>query len=281
MALAVYLPLALLSLGLFLFHPDGATRLVSRGAAALYLPFQSLSAGAQQLGSLLVERERLTTSEQELRRARFLLKDLRDENQALRDQLDFGRRDSLHLVAAWVLARQGDRLGARVLLNRGTLDGVREGSPVVNSDGLVGRVDALEAHLARVRLLNHRASALSAVVDRSRVEGIVEGDPIEGLRLRFVPSSADVKVGDEIVTAGLSGGFPAGLRVGRVRALGLEQGGLLRRIDIEPAAAPERLAGVFVLVAPDSSRGWGFLWARPEAPTDSLAESVRQDRPAP
>jgi rod shape-determining protein MreC len=122
---------------------------------------------------------------------------------------------------------------------------------------------------------------VGAVVERSGVEGIVEGNPLEGLRLRFVPSSADVKVGDEIVTAGLGGAFPAGLKVGKVRALGLEQGGLLRRIDIEPAAAPERLADVFVLVAPDSSRGWGFLWARPQAPTDSLAESVRSDRPVP
>jgi rod shape-determining protein MreC len=281
LALLVFVPLALLSLALFLARPEGATRAVSRGAAALYLPFRAFSLGVEGVGGLLLERERLATDSRELRQARTRLAELRAENAALRDQLSFGRRDSLHLLAAWVLVRQGDRLGSRVLINRGQLDGVRLGSPVINAGGLVGRVEALEAHLARVRLLNHRASAVSAVVERSGVEGVVEGDPVEGLRMRFVPSSSDVKVGDRIVTGGLSGSLPAGLNVGQVRALGLEQGGLLRRIDIEPAAPPERLGGVFVLMAPDSSGGWGFLWARPQAPTDSLAESVRTGQATP
>ena len=281
LALAVYVPLALASLLLALLRPEAPARWAARGAAALYWPFRAVSVGAQQLTSLLVEREELHTQARELARARMLLAELRGENQELREQLRFAQRDTLHLVPAWVLAKQGDRLGQRVLINRGVLDGVRPGSPVISRDGLVGRVDALEAHLARVRLLAHRASAVSARVERSRVEGIVEGDPLEGLRLRFVPSSADVRVGDEIVTSGLGGGFPEGLRVGRVRALGLEQGGLLRRIDIEPAAPPEHLEDVFVLVAPDSSTGWGFLWAVPQPPTDSLAESVRTDRPVP
>jgi len=280
-ALALYVPLVLAALGLFLARPEGVSRWVSRGAAALYLPFRAFSVSVQHLGQLLAERQQLTTDSMELRRARLLLRELREENLELREQLSFGRRDSLHLVPAWVLAKQGDRLGSRVLINRGAGDGVRMGCPVIDRDGLVGRVDALEAHLSRVRLLGHRASAVSAVLDRSKVEGIVEGDPLEGLRMRFVPSSADVKVGDEIVTSGLGGVFPSGLKVGRVRALGLEQGGLLRRIDVEPAAAPERLGDVFVLVAPDSSGGWGFLWAVPVPPTDSLSESVRADRPVP
>ncbi|MBI5837599.1 MAG: rod shape-determining protein MreC [Candidatus Eisenbacteria bacterium] len=280
-ALVVYVPLALLALGLFLIRPEAPTMWVSRAAAALYLPFRLVSTTTQQLSSLLVERGQLATDSQELRRARRLLQELREENLLLREQAGFARRDTLHLLPAWVLAKLGDRLGTRVLINRGNQDGVRMGSAVLNRGGLVGRVDALEAHLARVRLLTHRASAVSARVERSRVEGVVEGDPLEGLRLRFVPSSADVRVGDEVVTSGLGGGFPEGLRVGRVRALGLEQGGLLRRIDIEPAAPPEHLEDVFVLVAPDSSRGWGYLWAQPKPPADSLAGSVRADGPTP
>ena len=176
-----------------------------------------------------------------------------------------------------MLAKRIDPLGTRIIVNRGNGDGVRIGNPVVNEDGLVGRVDALEPHLARVRLLTDRGSAVSATLPRSHVDGIVEGSPLEGLELRFVSFSADVKVGDEIVTSGLGGSFPEGIPVGRVRSLAPEHGGLLRKIRIEPAAPPEYLRDVFVFAAPDSSRGWGFLWARPAAPTDSLADSLRAE----
>ncbi len=280
-AFLLYIFLSFVALGVWLSPFPSPRAWVTGAASALYLPFRAVSKGVENLLGLVVEREGLLTEAAELRRARVGIQELREENQRLRDQMDFARRDSLHLVPAWVLAKRSDRLGSRVLINRGQLDGVRIGFPVIGREGLVGRVDALEGHLSRVRLLTDRASAVSASIDRSHVDGIVEGDPVEGLRMRFVSYSADVKPGDVVVTSGLGGSFPPGLPVGRVRRLGLESGGLLRRIEIEPAELPERVQDVFVLAAGDSSRGWGFLWARPVAPTDSLAESVRTPRVEP
>ena len=278
LALGVYALLAALSLGLLLFGDALPERAVSGAVAAVYLPLRAVTHAVDGLAGLLVERRELLAEAAQLRRYRVLLYELRDENERLRQQLDFGRRDTLHLVPAWILAKRVDRGGTRVLINRGALDGVHPGDPVIDTEGLVGRVDALEPHLARVRMLLDRSSAVSVTVQRSRVDGIVEGDPLEGLRMRFVSYSADVKVGDEIVTSGLGGTFPRGLPVGTVRAVGVENGGLLRRIEVEPAASPERAEDVFVLSAPDTSQGWGFLWARPRPPTDSLAESVRSGR---
>lgn len=277
-AFFLYLFLSFISLGVWLSPFPSPRTWISTAASLLYLPFRAASLGAENLVGFLVEREGLITEAAELRRARVSVQELREENQRLRDQMDFARRDTLRLLPAWVLAKRSDRMGSRVLINRGQLDGVRIGFPVIGREGLVGRVDALEGHLARVRLLTDRASAVSASIDRSHVDGIVEGDPVEGLRMRFVSYSADVKPGDLVVTSGLGGSFPPGLPVGRVRRLGLESGGLLRRIEIEPAELPERVQDVFVLAAPDSSQGWGFLWARPVPPTDSLAESVRTPR---
>jgi rod shape-determining protein MreC len=139
----------------------------------------------------------------------------------------------------------------------------------------------VEAHLSRVRLLADRSSAVSARVQRSSVDGIVEGSPVEGLWLRFVPTSADVRIGDVVMTSGLGGAFPAGIPVGTVAALGIEEGGLLRRIRVKPVAPTETLEDVFVLAPGDSSRQWGFLWSVPRAPVDSLTRSLGSEGIAP
>src|SRR5437773_620642 len=142
-ALAVYLPLVLVSIALLVSGPLMEPLWLARAVSVLYLPFRGASVTVGHLTSLLMEQERFKSEEVELTRARSQLRMLREENDRLRDLLSFGRRDSLRLIPAWVLAKRIDPLGTRIIVNRGNGDGVRLGNPVVNEDGLVGRVDAL------------------------------------------------------------------------------------------------------------------------------------------
>jgi rod shape-determining protein MreC len=135
-----------------------------------------------------------------------------------------------------------------VLVDRGTRHGVAPGHPVITHEGVVGVVTATSGHAAKTMLLLDRQSAVDALVQRSRARGVVRGIGRDRLEFEFVVRSADVSVGDEVVTSGLGGIYPKGLQLGRVVEL-RDAGGRLTRIAvIEPAVDLGRLEQVFVML---------------------------------
>jgi rod shape-determining protein MreC len=123
---------------------------------------------------------------------------------------------------------------------------------VISATGVVGRVVGLGPHAARVQLLLDRESGVGVRIERSRITGVVSGqagfaDTVGGdLSLKYVPTLADVVVGDVVVTSGLDRMFPKGLMVGRVRAV-TQGGGLFKEILVTPSARFERLEEVMVV----------------------------------
>jgi len=135
-----------------------------------------------------------------------------------------------------------------VLVDRGEEHGVRPGYPVITYDGVVGSVTATSAHAAKTMLILDRQSSIDAVVQRSRARGVVRGVGRDQLEFEFVVRESDVTTGDEIVTSGLGGMYPKGLRIGRISEL-RDAGGRLTKIAIvEPAVDLGRLEQVFVML---------------------------------
>lgn len=135
-----------------------------------------------------------------------------------------------------------------VLVDRGTQHGVESGFPVITHEGVVGVVTATSSHAAKTMLLLDRQSSVDALVQRSRARGVLRGVGRAHLEFEFVVRSADVVVGDEVVTSGLGGIYPKGLRLGRVAEV-LDAGGRLTRIAvIDPAVDLGQLEQVFVLL---------------------------------
>jgi rod shape-determining protein MreC len=135
-----------------------------------------------------------------------------------------------------------------VLIDRGERHGVEPGYPVITHEGVVGVVTATSGHAAKTMLLLDRQSAVDAVVQRSRARGVVRGIGRDRLEFEFVVRGADVVAGDEVVTSGLGGIYPKGLRLGRVTEL-REAGGQLTRIAVvEPAVDLGQLEQVFVML---------------------------------
>jgi len=161
----------------------------------------------------------------------------RAENNRLRSLLKLAERHPYELIAARVVGRSLDRLGGSLTIDKGEEDGILANRAVLTPDGLVGRVERTTAHGARVLTLLHRDCAVAARVERSRVDGVVRWDFGEQptLYLLYVSSQEDVKVGDRIQTSGLGGIFPAGIRIGTVTRIGLEDNGLMKEITIRPA----------------------------------------------
>jgi rod shape-determining protein MreC len=105
-------------------------------------------------------------------------------------------------------------------------------------------------HAARVQLLTGRNAAAGAIIERTRVGGIVMGGEADPpLRMDFVSNLADVQVGDLVVTSGLDGIYPKGFAIGRVESAGPGPG-LYKVIRVRPAVDFSTLEEVLVVMTP-------------------------------
>jgi rod shape-determining protein MreC len=134
------------------------------------------------------------------------------------------------------------------LVDRGRQHGVFSGMPVINEQGLVGLVTATSRTAAKLMLLIDRQSAVDAVVQRSRSRGIVRGSQGESLAFEFVVRDGDVQPGDVLVTSGLGGVYPKGLRIGEVVEVSASDSKMLRTASVRPAVDFGRLEQVFVML---------------------------------
>jgi len=200
----------------------------------------------------------------------------RAENERLRHLLQLAERHPYDLVAAHVVGRSLDRLGGSLALDKGAAEGIEANRAILTTDGLVGRVERTTRHAARILTLLHRDCAVAARIERSRVDGVIRweyGDR-PTLDLLYVSSQEDVKPGDRVVTSGLGGIFPAGVRVGTVERVGLEPNGLTKEIVVEPAVNFRALEEVLVYL-PSSGKGTvpADLYP-PDLPDSVAADSV-------
>jgi rod shape-determining protein MreC len=211
----------------------------------------SVTVDAAERGvSVYWENQKLRKRLAELRLEVDALRSMRDENIRLTRLLDLRTLQPKDFIAARVVGRSLDRLGGSLTLDRGALDGIEPDAAVVTPDGLVGRVERLSPHGARVLTLLHRDCSVAVRLERSRVQGVVQwqyGD-LPTLELLYVPFQEDVKPGDLVVTSGLGGLFPAGVRVGTVARVGMAENGLMKSISVRPAVRFDRLEEVLVFL---------------------------------
>lgn len=137
-----------------------------------------------------------------------------------------------------------------VTINRGTSDGVAADLAVISPHGVVGRVIGQPSpRAARVQLLVDRNAAAGALIERSRAGGVIVGDDGVWLRMEYVSNLADVQVGDVVVSSGLDGVYPRGLKIGEV-VLAERGAGLYRQIRVKPSVEFSSLEEVLVVVEP-------------------------------
>jgi rod shape-determining protein MreC len=174
------------------------------------------------------------------------------ESVRLRELLALQQAVPLDTLAAQVVGRDGMPWFRTLTLDKGERDGVRLDAAVISATGVVGRVFAVGPQAARVQVLLDRDSGAAALVERSRVSGVVSGQVSgaetgsEDLALKYIPERADIVVGDVVVTSGLDRIFPKGLVIGRVRFVG-DVTGLFRDVRVEPSARFSSLEEVLVL----------------------------------
>ena len=135
-----------------------------------------------------------------------------------------------------------------VLVARGGDHGVRSGNPVITDQGVVGLVTATSGKAAKTMLLLDRQSAIDGIVQRSRARGIVRGRGTDELEFEFVVRNSDVREGDVVITSGMGGVYPKGLRIGVIRDVADPGGRLMQTAELIPSVDFGRLEQVFVML---------------------------------
>lgn len=150
--------------------------------------------------------------------------------------------------AAAVIGEDGTPWFKTIIINRGSVDGLQEGMPVVASDGVVGQIVKVAAGSSRVLLLTDHASGIAAMVQRSRARGVVKGAGAGRCSLEFTLQEEDVKVGDTIVTSGIGGIFPKGVPVGEVTMVKKGEYGIFQTIEIKPRVNLAKMEELLVIL---------------------------------
>jgi rod shape-determining protein MreC len=155
-----------------------------------------------------------------------------------------------------------DAFRERVLVDRGASQGVFVGQAVLDSGGVFGQVARIEQYTSEVILISDPAHAIPVQINRTGLRTVAVGTgDTSRLKLPYLPTSADVQVGDLLVTSGLGGGFPVGYPVGTVSQVRRDPAQSLAEVDIRPAAALDR------------SRELMFVWLKPSpVPAAAAAE---------
>src|SRR5262245_32188347 len=193
---------------------------------------------------------------QENARLATRIHELDEENLRLREALVAGGRLAriaemradfeVPMLPAQLVGSDASAFFRSVLVDRGRAQGVRSGMPVISEEGVVGLVTATSERAARATLLLDRQTAIDGTVQRSRTRGIVRGRGSDVIEFEF--RGADVAVGDVVITSGLDGVYPKGLRVGTVTAVAEADAGLLRTATLVPAVDFGRLEQAFVIL---------------------------------
>jgi rod shape-determining protein MreC len=151
-------------------------------------------------------------------------------------------------VIAQVIDREQSPIFKSILIDKGTAHGFRVGFPVLNDQGLVGRITECSLHISRIMLIVDVNSNVSVLLQRSRTHGVLQGTGAAGCRLKYVPKTEEVKVGDAVISSGLGGIFPKGIILGVVAAVDKKEGGFFQRIDVQPSVDFGKLEEVAVLI---------------------------------
>lgn len=222
---------------------------VQRFLSGIAQPLADFVTNVGRYGELRAENQRLRTENERLRSENAELQEARHEVQELEALLDV--RESFRQqqpVAARVIGSDPSHLRRVVAIDRGRDAGLREGMVVVGKGGsLVGRLERVYDDYAFVRLITDHQSSVTAMVEGSRVTGLVNGSAEGTLSLDMVPPGTNVPVNANVITSNMGGNFPDALLIGRVSRVESDPSRQFQKIQVEPALDFNSLEFVLVL----------------------------------
>ena len=213
-----------------------------------------------------------------------------DQARRLQALLAFKEQFISRTMAAQVIGSSGSELSRSVYIDKGESDGIKPDMAVITAEGIVGKVLRVYRSTSQVLLIDDQTSGVGAILDKTRLQGILRGTPAGEVVLEKVMSDEAVPAGEMVLTSGGDGIFPKGLLVGRVTkvAPGNE---LFLNIRVRPAADLSKLEEVLVVTRIDerqaqpdqagAARAVDILAGRLPTVPSKPEDAVKADTPAP
>ena len=232
----------------------GAFAEVQRAATSAVAAVQGGWQNYFALQQIRQENERLREEVAQLRIRMQQERATAQEARTLQQLLELRSSAGLNTTAATVIGSGPDASFRTITIDKGRQDGLLPDMAVIAPAGVVGRVLMPSARASKVQLLIDRDAGAGVMIERSRVSGVVSGaGAIDELAFRaglitldYIPSTADVKVGDRVVTSGIDGIYPKGFAVGEIESI--ERGVGEFRIRVRPAVDFASLETVLVVL---------------------------------
>lgn len=197
-----------------------------------------------QANELAQENQRLSLENQQLR-------EYKAETKRLQNLLAFKEQnqEQFTLQAARVIARSPNNWFKVITIDKGSQDGIVQGMPVINPDGLVGRVSNTSRYSSQVELITDREMAVGAILQNTReTRGIVEGmGDSNTLGMINIPYYSQVKKGERVLSSGLSEFYPKGIQIGTIQTVKREPNGLVRSATVKPSVKFDKLEEVLII----------------------------------
>lgn len=202
----------------------------------------NLTASSETLSDLKKKNEELTAKVAELSEAEATAK-------RLEKILNLQSTYSLKSTAARIIGGSGDAWSKTVVIDKGSTSGFAVGMPVCNAGGAIGQIIDVSATTSTVRLITDDQSSVSAMIQTSRAQGMLQGQADGSLRLAYVPADADVAVGDIVITSGIGGVFPKGLPLGTVSSIDKSANATYYTIVVRAGSSAENNEEVLVVTS--------------------------------
>jgi len=235
----------------------GSVRLVRYWAVAVVTPFEKGLVYTQDgikrvwtnyiyLRGVRQQNEQLQQQIDQMRIQQVRLQEDADQARRIQALLAFKEQYIAQTVAAQVIGTSGTEQSRIISIDRGSNNGIKTDMAVITPDGIVGKILTVYPTTSQVLEITDPMSGVGAILETSRLMGILKGSPTGLPYLDYVMSDEKVQVGENVVTSGGDGIYPKGFPIGKVASVGPGRD-LYLKVPVKPAAALDSLEEVLVI----------------------------------
>ena len=200
-----------------------------------------------EIQNLKKDNEELKLKVQELLAQLVSLKELRKENEILREALNLNLAKEFDFSLAEVIGK--DVSEDFILINEGIDDGISEGLPVISQQKiLVGKINEVYKNYSKVKLISHKESSFDGKIVEKEILGQVKGEGNFKILFDLIPREQEIAEGDLVETSALGGTFPKGLLVGQIKQVKKSDIQPFNQAEISPLLDLGELEIVFIIL---------------------------------
>lgn len=200
------------------------------------------------------ENEQLRKQNSELESKALDYDSLKEENEKLREMLNFkNQRSEYDYIGCDIIGKSGNGLLDQFVINKGSKDGIAKQMIAITEQGLVGQVTSVGSNWAIVQSLANENIAVSGIVESTNdnggiVKGYKDSDNRLLAKLYYLPLDSNIKKGDVVLTSGLGGVYPKGIRIGSVTDVEEDKGKVMKNAIIKPYVDFNKIEEVFIVL---------------------------------